>query len=80
MAHQPPLSPWLEATEPSPTMRVKAQADALKRTRKLYDFGVGEICSRAIPLPAEYRAELFQAVERGETQYSLGKGDEVVIQ
>ena len=56
-------------------MRVKAQADALKRTRKLYDFGVGEICSRAIPLPAEYRAELFQAVERGETQYSLGKGD-----
>lgn len=74
-----PHSEWAENLKPSPTLEIKAVADALRQKgENVFDFGIGEM-NPEIPVPAIIKEGMREALDVDATHYSPASGDPELI-
>jgi aspartate aminotransferase len=74
-----PHSEWARALKPSPTLEIKAVADALiAQGKDIVNFGIGEM-NPEIPVPASIKAGIKDALDANATHYSPAPGDPELV-
>ena len=74
-----PHSDWARTLKPSPTLEIKAVADALiAQGKDVVNFGIGEM-NPEIPVPASIKAGIKDALDADATHYSPASGDPELV-
>ena len=75
-----PHSHWAQKLKPSPTLQIKAVADAMRSAGgKVFDFGIGEM-NPEIPLPTNIKEAITKAFKEDATHYSPAGGDPELVE
>ena len=75
-----PHSQWAQKLKPSPTLQIKAVADAMRSAGgKVFDFGIGEM-NPEIPLPTNIKEAITKAFKEDATHYSPAGGDPELVE
>ena len=75
-----PHSEWARTLKPSPTLAIKAVADALiAEGHDVVNFGIGEM-NPEIPVPASIKAGIKEALDANATHYSPAPGDPELLE
>jgi aspartate aminotransferase len=75
-----PHSQWAQKLKPSPTLEVKAVADAMRKAGgDIFDFGIGEM-NPEIPLPTNIKEGITKALKEDATHYSPAGGDPELVE